>query len=170
MAYKPNDHYARKARQQDYRARSVFNPRGRLLGIDLTPVDLPLPNAHFVAGDIHMADWGSLFEQAGIRPPVDLVISDMAPKTTGSKITDQARSAELCEMALLVATKYLARGGHFVAKFFDGPDFQAYRAQLQRLFDRVAISRPKATRSSSKELFFIGLGYNGKSYEESMPL
>lgn len=204
MAYKPNDHYARKARKQDYKARSVFKleeidqkhrllgpgmqvldlgcspgswsqyasqkigPKGRLLGIDLTEVDLPLPNATFVQADINEADFPTLFAQAGMQPPLDLVISDMAPKTTGVRVTDQARSAQLCEMALLVATHHLRRGGSFVCKFFDGPDFSPFRAQLTKLFTKVTILRPQATRSSSIELFFTAVGYNGKSYEESL--
>ncbi|MBX3103188.1 MAG: RlmE family RNA methyltransferase [Bacteroidetes bacterium] len=204
MAYQPNDHYARKARQQDYKARSVFKleeidqkhrllapgmqvldlgcspgswsqyasqkigAKGRLLGIDLTAVSLPLPNATFVQADINEADIPALFAQAGIVPPLDLVISDMAPKTTGVRVTDQARSAQLCEMALLVATRHLRRGGSFVCKFFDGPDFTAFRAHLTRLFDKVTILRPQATRSSSKEIFFTASGYTGRSYEETL--
>lgn len=204
MAYKPNDHYARKAKQEDYKARSVYKleeidqkyrllhpgqqvldlgcspgswsqyaskkigPKGRLLGIDITPMTIQLPNATFVEGDINEVEWDIYFKQAEMQPPVDLVISDMAPKTTGSRITDQARSAQLCEMALYTATRFLHRGGSFVAKFFDGPDFNNYRGHLQRLFGTVGISRPKATRSSSKEIFFIAKGYNGKSYEETL--
>lgn len=195
MPYQKPDHYARKAKKEHYKARSVYKlqeldekhglfkagqqvldlgaspgswsqyvsqrigSKGRLLGIDLTAIDMQLPNALFVQEDIFEADFTSLFEQAGISPPLDAVISDMAPKTTGVKVTDQARSMGLCEMALHVAQQHLRPGGFFICKLFDGPDFQAFRAELQQAFSKVAIHRPKSTRKESKELFFVALGY-----------
>jgi 23S rRNA (uridine2552-2'-O)-methyltransferase len=133
--------------------------RGRVLGIDLTEIRLTLANVTFVTQDIFTADWAALFEQAGITPPVDVVLSDMAPKTTGVHVTDHARSVELCEAALMVAQKLLKPDGHFVCKMFDGEDFQQYRKQLQSSFTSVSVLRPESTRSSSRELFFIAKGF-----------
>lgn len=133
--------------------------RGRVLGIDLTEIRLTLANVTFVTQDIFTADWAALFAQAGITPPVDVVLSDMAPKTTGVHVTDHARSVELCEAALMVAQKLLKPGGHFVCKMFDGEDFQQYRKQLQSSFASVSVLRPESTRSSSRELFFIAKGF-----------
>ena len=142
-------------------ASKAIGPKGRLLGIDLTEILIGLPNVTFVQQDIFTADWPALFARAGITPPVDAVISDMAPKTTGVKITDQARSYELCQMALGVALQHLRPGGVFVAKFFDGPDFQAFRQELQAVFASVSFLRPHSTRKESKELFFIAKGFKG---------
>jgi 23S rRNA (uridine2552-2'-O)-methyltransferase len=133
--------------------------KGRVLGIDLTEIRLTLANVTFVTQDIFTADWAALFAQAGITPPVDVVLSDMAPKTTGVHVTDHARSVELCEAALMVAQKLLKPGGHFVCKMFDGEDFQQYRKQLQSSFTSVSVLRPESTRSSSRELFFIAKGF-----------
>lgn len=133
--------------------------RGRVLGIDLTEIRLTLANVTFVTQDIFTADWAALFAQAGITPPVDVVLSDMAPKTTGVHVTDHARSVELCEAALMVAQKLLKPDGHFVCKMFDGEDFQQYRKQLQSSFTSVSVLRPESTRSSSRELFFIAKGF-----------
>ena len=48
-------------------------------------------------------------------------------------------------------------GGTFVAKIFQGEEFEDARAKLREVFDEVRIIRPKATRSESYELFLIGL-------------
>jgi 23S rRNA (uridine2552-2'-O)-methyltransferase len=91
--------------------------------------------------------------------PYDLVTSDMAPKTIGIKVTDEARSLELCRMALGVAERTLRHGGAFVTKVFVGGDFPAFRKELQGRFQKVHIVRPEATREHSYECFLVGLGY-----------
>jgi 23S rRNA (uridine2552-2'-O)-methyltransferase len=193
LAYNPNDYYFKKAKSQNFVARSVFKleeidqrfkliqgtskildlgaapgswsqfasqkagPKGRVLGIDLKEIPLTLPNAVFLQADMRQADLGALMTEAGISPPFDLVLSDMAPKTTGVKFTDQMRSLELCEVALEVALKYLKPGGHFVAKLFQSGEFDQYRNQLREAFEKVEVLRPKSTRKESKEVFMIGL-------------
>jgi 23S rRNA (uridine2552-2'-O)-methyltransferase len=88
-----------------------------------------------------------------------LVASDMAPKTIGVKVTDEARSLELVRMALRVAEATLRRGGAFVAKVFMGGDFPALKKELQERFETVQVVRPKATRESSYEVYVLGKGF-----------
>jgi 23S rRNA (uridine2552-2'-O)-methyltransferase len=91
--------------------------------------------------------------------PYDLVTSDMAPKTIGVKVTDEARSLELCRMALAVAERLLKPGGAFITKVFVGGDFPIFRKELQQRFAKVHIVRPAATREHSYECFLVGVGY-----------
>jgi 23S rRNA (uridine2552-2'-O)-methyltransferase len=91
----------------------------------------------------------------------DLVASDMAPKTIGIKITDEARSLELCRAALQVARETLKLGGAFVAKVFMGGDFPAFRKELATHFQRVQVARPEATRDSSYEVYVVAKGFKG---------
>jgi 23S rRNA (uridine2552-2'-O)-methyltransferase len=91
--------------------------------------------------------------------PFDLVTSDMAPKTIGVKFTDEARSLELCRMALGVAEQTLRRGGHFVTKVFMGGDFPELRKEIAARFAKVHIVRPKATREHSYECYIVGVGF-----------
>jgi 23S rRNA (uridine2552-2'-O)-methyltransferase len=93
--------------------------------------------------------------------PYRLVTSDMAPKTIGIKITDEARSLELVRMAIAVADELLAKGGAFVAKVFMGGDFPGLKKELQARFDEVRIVRPQATRESSYEVYVLGKGFRG---------
>ncbi len=194
MPYNPRDHYFKKAKKENFAARSVFKleeidrklrlfkpgqtvldlgaapgswsqyasarigPKGRLLGVDLTPVRLSLPNAEFIAADLRDLALEDVFSERGWAPPFDIVMSDMAPKTTGVKVTDQARSLELCELALDVARRFLKPKGHFVCKLFHSDDFTVFRDRMRAMFDKVDVVKPKATRQISKEIFLAGLG------------
>jgi 23S rRNA (uridine2552-2'-O)-methyltransferase len=90
-----------------------------------------------------------------------VVTSDMAPKTIGVKITDEARSLELVRMALQIAEATLERGGAFVAKVFMGGEFPALKKELQARFETVQVVRPQATRESSYEVYVLGKGFRG---------
>lgn len=83
--------------------------------------------------------------------PFDLVISDMAPRTTGTRFTDQARSLELTLEALAVACLHLKQGGNFVVKIFMGPDIQDLLTPMRKAFSSVKSFKPKSSRAESKE-------------------
>src|SRR5690606_36074544 len=117
-------------------------------------------------GDMLELDLEPALKEFGFKPPFDVVISDMAPKTTGVRITDQARSLELCEKALETAEKYLKPGGHFVAKLFHSNEFETFRNQLRSKFGKVDVIKPKSTRKESKEIFLIGIRYRCGSPQE----
>jgi 23S rRNA (uridine2552-2'-O)-methyltransferase len=82
----------------------------------------------------------------------------MAPRTTGTKAVDQARSYELFMRALAVAASLLSPGGAFVGKIFMSEELRTARAQLKELFAEERLVRPEGTRSISTELFVVGLG------------
>lgn len=130
---------------------------GRLLGVDLSPVTVSLPNAVFIQADLRDLELETVIRENGFTPPFDLVISDMMANTTGIKSADQARSLELCELALNVAKKYLKPGGNFVCKFFQSGEFGQLRNEIKRTFERVEAIKPESTRSISKEIFLVGL-------------
>ena len=131
--------------------------QGRVLGVDLIRVELTLPNALFIHADLRDLNLEDVFRENGFLPPFDGVFSDMAPRTTGIRITDQARSMELCELALNIADRFLRPGGNFVCKFFHSDDFADLKKQMDARFGRVEVLRPKSTRKESKEIFLIGI-------------
>lgn len=139
-----------------YASRKV-GAQGRVLGIDLQPIKITLPNAAFETMDIREIDWDAIFAKYEITPPFDVVLSDMAPKTTGVRLQDQMRSLELCEIALETAKQYLRPRGHFICKLFHSDEFESFRKLLRSEFERVEMLRPKSTRKESKEIFFIAL-------------
>ena len=129
--------------------------KGRVFAIDLEPIVVPLPeNVTFVQGDALAVDSEVLAKHA----PYDVVLSDMAPRTTGNRLGDQTRSFELFMGALAVAEKLLAPGGSFVGKIFMGEDFTLAKKAVKELFKEERAIRPEGTRTTSYELFLLGLG------------
>ena len=136
-----------------YAAQRV-GPNGRVLGLDLKPHEGALPKN----AEIRVADVTEVAPTLAAEGPFDLVISDMAPRTSGQRAADQYRSYELVMTALEVATEALVPGGGFVAKIFQGPEFEDARAAVTKVFSKTRIVRPKATRDESYEVFLVGLG------------
>ena len=136
-------------------AARTIGPDGRLVGIDLSPVTIGLPDhVTVITGDVadlegHLAGLG--------QTRFDAVLSDMAPATTGNRHVDEARSMGLCEAALEIAEKTLVPGGGFVCKIFQGGDFKAFTDAVKSRFDRQAAFRPRSTRKASREVFVIGI-------------
>jgi 23S rRNA (uridine2552-2'-O)-methyltransferase len=128
---------------------------GHLLAVDLEPMPVVLPpQAVFVQGDaLSLAN-----EELERFAPYDVVLSDMAPRTTGNRVTDQARSFELFMRALAVAAALGAPGGAFVGKIFMSEDLPAARAELRRQYEGERLIRPEGTRSVSTEIFAVGSG------------
>jgi 23S rRNA (uridine2552-2'-O)-methyltransferase len=127
---------------------------GRLVAIDLEPLGVPLPpNATAVVGDAFAVDEGTLAAHA----PYDVVLSDMAPRTTGNRLGDQTRSFELFMGALAVAERLLKPGGAFVGKIFMGEDFPKAKAATKQAFAEERALRPEGTRANSYEIFLVGL-------------
>jgi 23S rRNA (uridine2552-2'-O)-methyltransferase len=130
---------------------------GRLVGIDRAPIDLALPNLRLLVGDVFEV---AREELLGELTAFDVVLSDMAPDTTGIRHVDQARSEALFERALDIATTTLEHGGHFLGKLFQGPEFAALVARCRREFSRVAIHKPAGSRRASIEQYVAALGFH----------
>ena len=144
-------------------AAEIVGPKGRVIGIDLKPVTVALPPQVAVhAGDVHALEAG-LLEDIGTN--VDVVISDMAPATTGNKDVDAARSFDLCTAALAVSRRCLKPGGILICKIFQGPDFETFNRELKSCFKKQKIFKPRSSRKASREIYMIG---NGKKDEEGV--
>lgn len=138
-------------------ASKIVGTQGKVIGIDLTEVKIRLPNAHFIQADFREVNLAEVLASQGIQKSVQVVLSDMAPKTTGIKQTDQARSLELCEMALEAARVHLGSGGHFVCKLFHSNEFASLKEAIKRSFEKFEAVKPDSTRSHSKEIFLVGI-------------
>lgn len=128
--------------------------RGQVVGIDLKSVQPIADNVVLICGDAFETPAETL---QGDGAPFDVVMSDMAPDTSGNRFTDHMRSIDLCRRALSVAQLVLRPGGHFVCKVFEGEDVNPLVAELGGLFDQVKRIKPKGTRTESVELFLVGL-------------
>jgi 23S rRNA (uridine2552-2'-O)-methyltransferase len=133
-------------------------PRGALVGIDRTEVR-GLSGARLLIGDVFTVAPAELL---GDLQAFDVVLSDMAPDTTGIRHVDQARSEALFERALELARLTLAPGGHFVGKLFQGPEFKALIDACRRQFAEVRTVKPESSRSFSIEQYVVARGFAGR--------
>jgi 23S rRNA (uridine2552-2'-O)-methyltransferase len=138
-----------------YAAKRV-GPDGLVLGLDLQTQVLkgePPPQLIFLVVDI-LETSPKLVESRG---PFDLVLSDLAPATCGRKEVDQARSLALVQAAWSWAEVLLKPGGHFLYKIFQSPEGDGFSQSLKKNFNKIELLKPKATRTSSREIFGLGL-------------
>ncbi len=131
----------------------MIGPEGKLVGVDLEAVTLEAPNARFLHRDAFTMKPEDLPEA-----PFDCVLSDMAPKTSGIKVRDQALSAELCLHALELSLQMLKPGGHLVVKLFEGEDAEKVKQQIKAHFQDLKLFRPESTRQASFEIYLVAMG------------
>lgn len=182
-----DDHYTRKARRERYLARSVYKLQemdqrfhllqqgqrvldlgcapgswlqyalqrtggsGHVLGIDRTPCRVPGADVH--CSDIHTVNGKDLGEAFHV------VLSDMAPDTSGQAFVDAARSLELAETAWQLAQQVLRVQGSFVCKVFQSADLDALVAKLRPRFSSLKRFRPQSTRTKSNEIYLVCRGF-----------
>lgn len=195
MNFKVKDHYFKKAKKEDFLARSVYKleeidqkfkvinkgnsvvdfgyhpgswtqytsrkvgDEGKVVGIDIRPLNkklMHIKNISLFEQDIFEVQETS---QLGVDHKFDVVISDMAPNTTGIRSVDQDRSLNLVEKVFEVLPVFLKGNGNLVIKVFDSSQAQKFLKEQKNLFKQYDFLKPKSTRSISKEFFVIGRGY-----------
>jgi 23S rRNA (uridine2552-2'-O)-methyltransferase len=142
-------------------AAELVGQRGRVLGIDLQAIRIKMPpQVQTLTADILTIDppWIDK-EIPGNR--FNVVLSDMAPATSGNKALDAARSFQLCQAALRVADMVLQPGGSFMCKIFQGEEFKEFSDAVRSRFRRHKIFKPQSSRKESKEIYIIGMGFKG---------
>jgi len=133
----------------------------RIVALDLLPMD-PVAGAIVLQGDFQEAAVEAAVREA-MQGPADLVLSDMAPNTTGHNATDHLRIVGLAELALAFAAQVLAADGTFVAKVFQGGTERDLLAALKRDFRLVRHAKPPASRKDSSELYVVASGFRGNA-------
>jgi 23S rRNA (uridine2552-2'-O)-methyltransferase len=135
-------------------ASEKVGPKGRVVGLDRTPLDIEVAeNVSTLVGDILAMDAAEI---RGDIPCFQVVLTDMAPDTTGVALTDQIRSAELFTRALEISAEVGCPNGSFVGKIFMGKGFQEATTLAKKFYKKTKMIRPDATRKSSKEVYIVG--------------
>ena len=133
---------------------------GRIIALDILPVEA-IPGVEIIQGDFQEEQILNQVLQALEGKPVDLVLSDMAPNMSGTRVVDQTRAIYLAELALDMARLILKPGGAFVAKLFMGAGFEEYQKNARNSFSGLANRKPKASRDRSREVYLVGKGFKG---------
>lgn len=136
-------------------ASDKLGPEGRVLGLDLKPITFTAPNVFTKVVDV--------FDDAAVAAAIaemswqklDLVLSDIAPNTSGIKDVDQWRSIELNQRIAAIAQKYLRGRGSVVMKVFRGKDFDAFTHELKTMFSRLKVMSAVASRDRSREVYVV---------------
>ncbi len=184
-----NDRYYHRAKELGYRARSIFklkeiiqkyhfvkrddivldlgaspgswmqflsNFAGYVLGVDISYVK-PIPRTQFLQKNVLDEDIIDMIKT--YQPKFDAVVSDMAPKTCGKIEIDQMRSLELCERAFFIAQNVLKPKGNFLCKIFQSHEADEFLRSLRPHFEFVKTAKPEASKSKSKEVYYVCMGY-----------
>jgi 23S rRNA (uridine2552-2'-O)-methyltransferase len=142
-------------------AAELTGNRGEVLGIDQKAVKISTPaQVKTLTADILTID-GPWIEKEKLANRFNVVLSDMAPATTGNKAVDAARSYRLCEAALNMAQIVLVPGGSFFCKIFQGEEFKRFSDSVKSRFKMHKIFKPQSSRKESKEIYIIGMNFNG---------
>ena len=189
-----DDHYARRAKDEKWLARSVYKlieidrkfgliskgdrlldlgcypgswsqygikkvgPKGEVIGIDQTrPDHLSSPNFKFIQANVLTLDIELLGREVVSR---EVILSDLAPQTTGIQSTDISNSMSLARRAYDIALVLLKKKGHFVCKLFEGEDLKPLKLEMSKHFNQIRLLRPKAIRKGSREIYIIGLNFS----------
>jgi 23S rRNA (uridine2552-2'-O)-methyltransferase len=126
---------------------------GLVVGVDLLPIE-PIAGATLIRGDFDDPEMPARLTEL-MGGPADVVLSDMAPNTTGHAATDHIRIMALAELALHFATAILAPGGTFVAKVFQGGSEKDMLVPMKQRFASVKHAKPPASRKESSELYVV---------------
>ncbi len=138
-------------------------PKGYVLGLDLQPTEAPAAWAEALTADVYTWD-AAAHPRAG---HFDALLSDMAPKTTGIKAADHARSVALVERALELACVVLRPGGFLLTKVFAGGDLKELERSFRAHFGSLRHERPPAVRRESKELYLLAQGFERRETEQT---
>ena len=131
-----------------------------VIGLDLLAID-EIAGATLLQGDFHDPEMPSRLAEL-LGGQADIVLSDMAPNTSGHAPTDHLRIMALAELALDFATQILAPGGSFVTKLFQGGSEKTMLTTLKQSFAQVRHAKPPASRKDSSELYVVATGFKGK--------
>ncbi len=142
-------------------AAEVVGPKGIVVGVDLQQADeVARPGGapiHWLCQDIMAPELLVAVRQ--FRPAFRVLISDLAPKTTGSRWADAQQSLILVRHTLALAEELLLNKGHYLCKVFQSEDFPEFVSEMKKRFTMVKVQKPKSSRVESREVFVLGMGY-----------
>lgn len=147
-------------------AAKITGPKGLVVGVDLKEAAKEktpgAANIQWFCSDIMAPDFLTILKQTWSK--FHVVLSDMAPKTSGNKWVNQQRSLRLAERSLEIAEQMLYEGGNFFCKVFQGEDFPEFVNEVRKRFKMTKTIKPKSSRTESREVFVLAMGL--KKFEE----
>ncbi|MFA7681878.1 MAG: RlmE family RNA methyltransferase [Candidatus Peribacteraceae bacterium] len=131
-----------------------IGPKGKSIGVDLQPIE-SIAGATTYQQDVTDAEGVAAILQKEKVAKVDLILSDLAPSTSGIRDVDQWRSIELNQAVIAIAQRFLKPGGVCVMKVLRGADFDQFLKDLKSQWKKVRTAQVQASRDRSKEIYII---------------
>jgi len=128
--------------------------KGLLVGVDRKEPDSLPSGVTFIQGDVHAMDLEPI---RAVSPVFDVVLSDMAPDTTGDRFVDGVRSYDLAKRALDIADALLKPGGRFFCKIFQSGEFDVFLRDVRKAYQTTRVFKPPSSRKASRETFVVGI-------------
>ena len=132
----------------------IVGPRGRVVGVDLSPIHLKEKNIAAIRMDVHEAGVSAKVREA-LGGPADVILSDLSPSVSGVWELDQTRQVDLTLRVIELSRVLLKEGGTVFCKLFEGERSQEVRNELRRVFGSVRVLKPAASRTASSELYYF---------------
>jgi 23S rRNA (uridine2552-2'-O)-methyltransferase len=145
-------------------AQERVGPKGKVVGVDLQHIE-PLEGVSTFRGDITRPETVDRLKEL-LGGKADTILSDMSPNISGSYSLDHARSVELCTHALNFARQTLKPGGSLVMKIFEGDMMPGFLNEVRKSFATLKLHSPKASRSSSSEIYIVARGFRPAQDED----
>ncbi|MBW2471072.1 MAG: RlmE family RNA methyltransferase [Deltaproteobacteria bacterium] len=142
-------------------AAKIIGPKGLVVGVDLQEgkkvTVAKAAEIVWLPDDIMADDIVGKIQKT--RESFQVILSDIAPRTSGNKWVDQQQSLNLARRVLELAGRLLEKGGNFYVKVFEGEDFREYVDSVRKSFKTVKIVKPRSSRSESREVFVLGMEF-----------
>lgn len=189
-SYNQKDYYFNKAKKEGFRARSSYKlieiakkyqlirrndtvldigcapgswlqvikqmTKGRIVGIDLVSIK-PIEGVTFIQGNIEDTEI-----KKQLKGKFDVVLSDIAPKTSGVRERDQMLSYILSRKSFVIAKKVLNINGNFLVKTFQSQETEDLVKEMKPYFTFIKRYSPQSSREGSKEIYIVATGFKEK--------
>ena len=135
-------------------------PGGKVIALDLLEI-APISGVTLLRGDCREAEVQAQLAEALGGSKADVVLSDLSPNISGIASADQARAAELVQMAIDFCRSWLKPGGSLLVKVFQGAEFGGVLKEMKSVFREVRTLKPAASREASRETYLLAHGLKG---------
>jgi len=141
-------------------AAGIVGPGGRVVAVDLLEI-APMSGVTVLRGDFRAPEVQAQLVAALAGEKADVVLSDLSPNISGIASADQARAAELVQMAMGFCGMQLKVNGSFLVKVFQGEEFAGVLKNMKQMFREVRTLKPSASRDESRETYLLARGLKG---------